>query len=417
MTNLVEPAYYALLEVFIFLAVAELLHSFAEKIGLPNLVSDLLLGIVLSSFAVGGLLNGLLGVSIFTINSYVLIFADFSVVLLLFAAGLESGFGGLRRAGRNAIFAAVAGDVVPFVIAFEVFQRFYATDVALLMAVAAAATSSAVVASLVQTERVTGTEVGAFHINVAALDDVVALLLLSVVLTIVGGQFDILAATGSVVELVIAWVVLLLASVVIVPRLLHGRTLREVRGMPFLFLFVLVVIVIALGFSAVIGAFIAGLAVAESLVASRTREITDLLLLLFGALFFVVTGAQFDIHALLDPGLIVLALVLTAVAAVGKVAAVYPFARHRLGAVGGRAVAVGMIPRGEIGLIVGAIGFSNGTLDQTMLGEILLMSILTTLIGAVFYRQAVSSLRTNGAAMPTPGPATENGRSNGRNGP
>ncbi len=417
MPNLVEPAYYALLEVFIFLAVAELLHSFAEKVGLPNLVSDLLLGIILSSFAVGGVLNGLFGVSIFTINSYVLIFADFSVVLLLFAAGLESGFGGLRRAGRNAVFAAVAGDLVPFVIAFEVFQRFYATNVALLMGVAAAATSSAVVASLVQSERVSGTEVGSFHINVAALDDVVALILLSVVLTIVGGQFDILAATGSIVGLVIAWIILLLASVVIVPRLLHRPTLREVRGMPFLFLFVLVVIVIALGFSAVIGAFIAGLAVAESLVASRTREITDLLLLLFGALFFVVTGAEFDFHALLDPRLLVLALVLTAVATAGKVAAVYPFARHRLGDDGGWAVSVGMIPRGEIGLIVGAIGFSNGTLDQTMLGEILLMSILTTLIGAILYRRAVPSFRTNGPAAPAPRAASDNSRSNGRIGP
>jgi Kef-type K+ transport system membrane component KefB len=391
-----ETAYYALLEVFVFLAVAELLHSFARKIGVPTLVSDLLLGIVLSGFALGGLLNTLVGVPIFVVNSYVLLFADFSVILLLFAAGLGGGYAGLRRAGSYAVLAAIAGDLVPFAAAFLVFSRFYSTNAALLLAVACAATSSAVVASLLQTERLTDTPAGQFHMNVAALDDVVALVLLSVVLTIVGGQFDVLAVTGSVVELAVGWVVLLLASVLIIPRLLHLPRIRDTQGMPFLFLFVLVVIVVSLGFSAVIGAFIAGLAVAESFVASRTRQLTEVLLVLFGSLFFVVTGAQFDVRSFLDLGLIALALLLALIAAGGKLLGVYPFARLRWRGGPSKAIAIGMIPRGEIGLIVGSIGFTSGVLDQTMLGEILLMSIVTTLIGAVLFRRVAGAMRPGG---------------------
>ena len=395
MTNLVPVvAYYALLEVFIFLAVAELLHPLAQRAGLPTIVSDLLLGILLSVSALGGLLNSLVGAQIFVINSYVLIFADFSVILLLFAAGLGSGFSGLRAAGAWAVGAAIAGDFVPFTVVFVVFSRFDAIDAALLIAVAAAATSSAVVTSLVRSAGLVRDPTGQFLVNVAALDDVVALSLLSAALTIIGGRFDVISVTGSVLESIVAWVVLLLAAVLILPRLLRVRHVREAQAMPFLFLFVLVVIVVSLGFSAVIGAFIAGLAIAESLVASRTREITDVLLILFGSLFFVVTGAQFDVSLFADVTVIGLALLLAALAAVGKFAGVYPFARRRLG--GGRSsmtVSAGMIPRGEIGLIVGSIGFTTGLLTSQMLGEILLMSIVTTLVGAAWFRHRLAAER------------------------
>jgi Kef-type K+ transport system membrane component KefB len=391
-------AYYALLEIFIFLAVAELLHSFARKAGLPTLVSDILLGMLLSGFALGGILNSLVGVPIFVVNSYVLLFADFSVILLLFAAGLGGGFTGMRRAGWPAVLAAIAGDLMPFAIAFGIFSRIYPTSVALLLGVSAAATSSAVVASLLQSERVGATPAGQFLMNTAALDDVVALLLLSVVLTIVGGQFNVIAVTGGVLESAVAWAVLLLASVLVIPRLLRIPRLRDTQGMPFLFLFILVVVVVALGFSAVIGAFIAGLAVAESLVASRTRQTTEVLLVLFGSLFFVVIGAQFDFHSFFDLGLVALGLLLAAVAAFGKLLGVYPFARRRLGAgPSTAAVSFGMIPRGEIGLIVGSIGFTGGILNQTMLGEILLMSIVTTVAGATLFRRRSSAL------LPIPG--------------
>ncbi len=403
MTNLVPVvAYYALLEVFIFLAVAELLHPLAQRAGLPTIVSDLLLGILLSVSALGGLLNSLVGAQIFVVNSYVLIFADFSVILLLFAAGLGSGFSGLRAAGAWAVGAAIAGDFVPFTAVFVVFSRFDSIDAALLIAVAAAATSSAVVTSLVRSAGLARDPTGQFLVNVAALDDVVALSLLSAALTIIGGRFDVLSVTGSVLESVVAWVVLLLAAVLILPRLLRVRHVREAQAMPFLFLFVLVVIVVSLGFSAVIGAFIAGLAIAESLVASRTREITDVLLILFGSLFFVVTGAQFNVSLFADVTVIGLALLLAALAAVGKFAGVYPFARRRLGAGGSSmTVSAGMIPRGEIGLIVGSIGFTTGLLSSEMLGEILLMSIVTTLVGAAWFRRRLAAERT---PIDPPGP-------------
>jgi Kef-type K+ transport system membrane component KefB len=395
MVELSTLAYYALLEIFILLALAEVVHTLGNRIGLPQIVADLLVGLVVGGYAVGGVINRLIGFSLFDVtNDYVQVFALFSVVLLLFAAGLSAGFSSLRAAGPYAVIAAIAGDLLAFWLSFLVFSRFYPLPAALYIGVACAATSTAVVASLIRSEGIGDTQGAQFLITVAAMDDVVALILLSVVLTIVGGKLDILVVTGTAVEALVAWVVLLLASVIVIPRLLRLRGIREMQDMPLVILFALVAIVVSLGFSAVVGAFIAGLAVAESMVAPRTRQITEVLLAIFGSLFFVVVGAEFDVGLLQNPSLVVLALLLSALAIGGKVLGVYPFARLRLkSAADARAVTLGMIPRGEIALIIGAIGLTAGVLDQQMLGEILLMAILTTLIGAVLFRRDVARIR------------------------
>ena len=405
MTGVPLVGEYALLEVFVFLALAELLTPVAQRAHLPPVLAWIVLGMALSNFALGGVFNQALGADLFGTGTYVLLFADLSVILLLFAAGLESGVRSLRASGAAVVGAAIAGDLVPFAVTAAVASRFVPLDTALLLGVAAAPTSAAVVASLRRSERVGETAAGGFLLNAAALDDVVALMLLTVVLTIVGGHVNVLAVSGSIAESTVAWLVLLLAAVVVIPRLLRVPALRETRGMPFLFLFVLVAIVVALGFSAVIGAFIAGIAVAESLVAERTRELTEVLLVFFGALFFVVIGAQFDVHNLLEPALVGAGLGLAGLAVAGKLVGVYPFARARLGSsAGARAAAIGMLPRGEIGLVVGAIGFASGRFGQTELGAILLMALATTAAGSWAFRLAARPLRPS-PASPSPTPS------------
>ncbi len=386
--------YLVLLEIFLFLAVAQFIRIAAQKVGFPEIVADLLAGMILGAYALGGVVNGLLGVPIFGLQSGLLLFADLSVVLLLFSAGLGAGVTSLRRAGIAAVGAAIAGDLLAFGITFAVFSRFYPTDSALFLGVAAAATSAAVSVSLLRSEQLGGTPGVQLFLHASALDDVVALVLLSSVTAYLAGSQDPLRLTGTVVTSVVAWVVLLVASVVIIPRLLRWRVLARVETLPFTILFVVIAIVLALGFSPIIGAYVAGLAVAESVAAPRTRLLTEVLVGIFGALFFIVVGAEFEAGLLRDPLLLGFALLLAATAAVGKFAGVYPFARQRLHDDGAaRAIAAGMIPRGEIGLLVGSIGFASGFLSETMLGEVVLMSIFTTLIGSLLFRHYASHLR------------------------
>jgi Kef-type K+ transport system membrane component KefB len=399
-----NDAYYALLEIFILLAFAEVLHSLTDRIGLPQIVADVIAGMILGGFALGGLLNGLIGIDLFNVtNSYVSVFALFSIILLLFAAGLAGGFSALRKAGAAAALAAVAGALISFGIALLVFEHFFPFTTALFVSVATAATSTAVVAAVIQSERVSHTVGGKFLINVAAMDDVVALILLSIALETLGGKVSFLAITGGVIEVAVAWVILLLAAVLVVPRVLRLRAFQTSRDIPFVILFVLVAIVIGLGFSAVVGAYIAGVAIAESLAAQKTREITEVLLAIFGSLFFVVIGAEFDVHYLLNPVLVGLGLLMAATAATGKIIGVYPFARwHLKSGPDALAVTFGTIPRGEIGLIVGAIGVSLGVIGAQVLGEIVLMALVTTLVGAVLFRRTVHRLVPAEAAVSAP---------------
>lgn len=392
-----STAYYALLEIFILLAFAELLRSIFERNGFPPTVGELIAGIVLGTYALGGVLNGLLGIQLFVVNDYVLLFADFSVILLLFAAGLEGGFSSLRAAGSAAVGAAILGDLIPFVATFLVFSLYYPVHTALLVGVATGATSTAIVAALVRSENLSSRPTGKFLLHSAALDDVVALLLLSVALSLNPTRPDIIAISGGIVFTAVAWIIILLASVLIIPRVLKPLSSRVSNDLPFVILFAIVAIVTSLGFSAVIGAFIAGLAVGESLLATRTKHMADVLLAIFGSLFFVVVGAEFDVRLLVDPWVTVYALVLVAIAVGGKFAGVYAIARARFPEPKvARALAVGMIPRGEIGLIVAAVGLSIGAFDQTLLGAVLLMSILTTIIGGFLFRRVAPDLVCEG---------------------
>ncbi len=406
MALLAANDYYVLLEIFLFLAVAQLLHTFTNRIGFPEIVADLIAGMVIGSYALGGVFDTVTGSHLFEINAGVLLFADFSVVLLLFAAGLGGGFSSLREAGLWAVGIAVAGDVLSFGISFLVFREIYPLDAALFIAVATAATSAVAVASVLTSTGVARTRGGRLFLNASALDDVVALTMLSVVLAVLAGYTDPLRLTGSVVEAVVAWLVLLLVSVVLIPRLFHVRLFRNIETMPFTVLFILIAVVLALGFSPVIGAFIAGLAIAESAVAPRTRELTGVLIGIFGALFFIVVGAEFDVGLLADLTVVGLGLGLAGLAAAGKMIGVYPLAARRLGSRrAGWAVAVGMVPRGEIGLVVGAIGYSSGILSQEMLGEIVLMAIVTTLAGAVLFPRLAPAFGDAASADATAGTA------------
>jgi Na+:H+ antiporter len=379
-------AFQSLLFIFILLAFAELFRTVAQRYGFPPVVAEVIAGVVLSAFAIGGVLDGLLHSTLFNMTPYVLLFADFSVILVIFAAGVEGGFASLRSAGWAGIGAALAGGLLSFGLTAVVMLRFYPIETALLIGVAVGPTSTAVVAYLLRSAEVGGGAGGQFLLAISALDDVAGLILLSVVLTAIGGSFNPIAVTGGIVYAVVAWLVILFASLFVVPRLFRLPAFRQSREMPFLILFALVAIVASLGFSVVVGAFIAGLALADSFKSSGSRQLADALLAVFGPLFFVVIGVQFNVGLLLRPGLLLLAGLLTTIAILGKLLGVLPFAYAKFRSMRAAVpVAVGAIARGEIGLIVGTIGISLGRFDSTIFGAIVLMALITTLVSGYLF--------------------------------
>jgi Kef-type K+ transport system membrane component KefB len=376
-----------LLEVSLIIFLAELVRTGLSKFLIPALVGEVLVGFLLGPHSLGGMINELLGVPLFTVNEYLLFLSELAVILLVFAAGLEHGVAPLKEAGIYGYMAAVSGALFPALVAFLVYSPILGYGTALIMGTALGATSLAAVSSIIVERKLKGRPVD-FLMTSAAVDDVVDLILLSVVLAFIGAQtaFNPLTATQIVLYYVVAWLVIFLASIYIIPRLANRVGDWLIDEFFFVVLFGLVAIMVILGFSPVIAAFIAGVALAESIKREKVAHISEVLLAVFGPLFFVSVGMQINPTSFLNLEAIYLTLELTAIAFVFKMLGILPFAYLSLRDFkSSLAVSVGMTPRGEVGLVVAYIGKTVGALNEVELLAIVLMAVLTTLIGATLF--------------------------------
>jgi len=380
--------YLTLLEFSILVTAAEALSLILNRYRYPSIVGELLTGIALSPYALGGLLNTVLKVDLFSINEYIIFLSEFSVVLLLFASGLEHGLSSLRQGGLMGLMAAVAGAVVPYVIVFEyAVNAGFNPGAASLIALTTAPTSLAVVAGVVEREGLQRHPSTGVLIAAASVDDVVALIMLSLVLLSPGSSSGMV---WRLVRIVALWVIFLTASILIVPRLLNRLNEHLVIYASLVVLFGLVVAMTVAGFSAVIAAFIAGVAVAESRVSGRIRESAGALLAIFGSIFFITIGLQMNLETLTSLKVIAQSLAISTLAILAKMAGVYPFAYAKLRNTShALSASLGMVPRGEMGLVVASIGLSGGVINQGEYSIALLMVLVTTIIGSITYRRSV----------------------------
>jgi len=321
-----------------------------------------------------------------------LFLAEFSMILLIFASGLEHGTSSLRSARVMGFLGATTGALLPFLVTLILYWSSLGLIPTLVIGTAMGATSLAAVASTLREMNLQG-KASNYLMAASSSDDVVDLILLSVVLASIGSaELSALMVVRTVAFYLVAWAITFFVSVLIIPRLANRLGPNYVEEFPFVVLFGLTVVMTALGFSPVISAFIAGVALAESTKREEVLKISGTLLSIFGSIFFVVVGLQVNI-AEISLGVVELSLELTAVAVLFKVLGVLPFAY--LGLKNWRssiAVAVGMTPRGETGLVVASLGESLGAINQGEFSALVLMAILTTLLGATMFRRIATWL-------------------------
>ncbi|MGC8573055.1 MAG: cation:proton antiporter [Caldisphaera sp.] len=375
----------ALLEISLIMLFAALMGSISVKYRFPKVVGELLIGILISPFLIGGFINKIININLFSINNYVLLFSEFSVILLIYSSGLESGILSLKSSGIWGIMGAIFGATVPFIFGTFLLKFFVAFNVAIIMGSALGATSLAVVSSLIKELNLKGKGID-FILTAGAFDDVVSLIILSVALAISTlGGFSYAHIIRIVFFYSIAWGIIFATSVFIIPKIFNKINDKYAFEASLVTIFGLTAIMTTLGFSPIIAAYIAGVSMAESKKVTILRKNIDALLSIFGSIFFVVIGLEVNLINLSFLG-VFLSLYLTAIAIVFKIFGIYPFAfittkNHK----SSFAISTGMIPRGEIGLVVANVGLTYSILNNVEFSSIVLMSLLTSIIGALIF--------------------------------
>lgn len=371
------------------LVAAKLLGELAERVGQPAVLGELIAGVLL-----GGSVLGVVPVEGGPAE-LIHVLAELGVLLLLFEIGLETDLREMFRVGPASLSVAVVGVAVPFALGYAYWA--YAphpaggsgdlTTAAIFVGATLTATSVGITARVLSDLGRMDTPEARIIIGAAVIDDVLGLVILSVVSGVAAGA----AITVFGVLRTLAVAVGFLVVAVVVGRFAAPRLFDVIVRMRVRYVLLVFAIAFALGLSAlaslagsalIIGAFAAGIILSGinqfDTIEREVRPVASI----FTPIFFVSVGASVDLR-LLDPttpesrGTLTVAAVLIVIAIVGKLAAGWaaPWAGIRRIVVG-----VGMVPRGEVGLIFADIGRRSGVLSDGVFGAVLLMIMVTTFV-------------------------------------
>jgi Kef-type K+ transport system membrane component KefB len=392
-----------LLNLFVLYAAARLAGALFLRLRQPAVVGEILVGLLIGPHALGLLQHSP------AIDSFHALFAELGVVFLLFIVGLETDPVSLWRVGRQASLVGTLGVILPFALGYALMQvtgRFSLGE-SLFVATALTATSVGITARVLADLRALGTVVANVILGAAVFDDILGMLVLAVVSGLTLG-----ALSGSNLALLLAETVAFVLLAVFLGRPAVHRMAPRIaaRGLGQDPVFALAVTLCfafsalaeLIGLAAIIGAFFAGIIFAETKEAAPLRRAMQPIYQLLVPIFFVLMGAQVDLHALSTGSLLALGLVVTLLAILGKVIGCGAAALS-LGWRNALAIGVGMVPRGEVGIVVASIGLSRGVIGPGIYSIVILMCVLTSLLGPPLLRQAL----LRGREVPPEAPGDE----------
>jgi Kef-type K+ transport system membrane component KefB len=375
----------------LLLSATKLAGLLSTRLGQPAVLGELLAGLLL-----GPSLVDILHAPFVTsthLDATIHELAEFGVIFLMFIAGLEVEVDELRKAGKVATFAGVLGVLTPLLLGWALAAAFgYDMQRALFVGILMTATSVSISAQTLIELKALRSRVGVALLGAAVLDDVLVILVLSVFLAIVSGSGGIMEVLITVVQMA-----LFLAGTILIGRRVVPALMRHVSRWPISQPVLSVAIVLTLllawaaeyvgGVAAITGAFLAGVLVART--PQHTQVDRGMQGLAYGFLvpiFFASIGLQTDARAIGGES-IVLAVLVCLVAILSKIIGCGIGAR--LGGVSTREalqIGVGMVSRGEVGLIVASVGIAAGIIGQELFAVTVVMVLVTTLVTPLLLR-------------------------------
>ena len=378
-----------LLDLIIILGVAKCAAELAERFRVPAVLGEIVAGVLIGPSVLGLIqLDGARGVSI-------AVLAEIGVLLLLVQVGMEMDLVELSKVGRASFLVACIGVALPFVGGAATASLMgEGAKTAVFVGAALTATSVGITARVFGDLRALATTEARIVIGAAVADDVLGLVILTVVVKIAtGGSVGVGTVAGTLGLAIVFLVATGAVGLLFVPKLLDYVHRKASSGATV----VVAAIVLTLAFAEladlaklafIIGAFVAGLSIARSehheRIGSDLGAVGNVLI----PVFFVQIGINADLAAMAKPSVLGLAAVLTVVGVFGKIASAF-------GATGTRVdrllIGIGMIPRGEVGLIFASIGLANGVLDKDLYGALLMVVLVTTIITPPLLRVRIGS--------------------------
>ena len=350
----------------------KLFGEIAQRAGQPSVLGELIAGIVL-----GGSVLGILDPT----DAVIAALAELGVLVLLFEIGLHTDLQALVKVGRSAALVGVVGLTLPFVFGYAAATALgVPTLPALVCAASLTATSIGISARVLSDLGQLRSREGQVVLGAAVLDDVLGLVILSVIAGVVAGAEITAAGVGlqALVALGFVAVALLLGARAIPPifrAVERVRTAGALGTVALAFAFLLAWAADAAGSALIVGAFAAGLILHPTPQRAAIEEATTNLGHFFVPIFFASVGAAVQIGELASPRALTIGAALVAVGVLGKVAAGYApwwFRGRKL------MIGVAMVPRGEVGLIFAQLGLASGALAPDLFGAVMLMVLATT---------------------------------------
>ncbi len=364
-----------LLDLFIMLAAAKLMAEVFERLRQPAVVGEILAGVVIGPALLGWVEP----------SAIINILAEFGVIFLLFNVGLETKPQAIFQVGRRAVTVGVLGVVLPFAAGYFIAMAWGGSFVeSMLIGAALVATSVGITARILSGMGLLDTPTARIILGAAVIDDILGLIILSLVSAVSQGDISYAGLAKTALAAILFTVFVALVGSHIINRL--APFIQRLRlGKPFFTLGLILCLGLSVassyvGVAAIIGAFLAGMALAEATEENHkmhhlTSGVTEFLV----PFFLVNIGMQLDLQIFGDPAVVTFAILLTLIAVATK------FVGCGLGAFGMKKremaqIGIGMVPRGEVGIVVAQIGLGLGAIGKPFFAAVLFMAVATTVI-------------------------------------
>ena len=361
---------------------AKLLAELFERFGQPAIVGEILAGVLIGPSVLGWVEP----------NELLRSLADIGVMFLLFRVGLEVKPAELLKLGGTATIVAACGVIVPFFMGWGILAAWaYPRLESIFVGAAMVATSVGITAQVLSAQGLLQQRASQIILAAAVIDDVLGLLVLAIVSSMARGNVNFLEIALTM-ALAIGFVIVIAlwgnqAMGKVVPKVQESMQVAEAEfALAMILLFALSVMAVYVGVAAIVGAFFAGMALAGK-VGQRVMDLTHGATELLVPFFLAGIGLHIDLSTFRSSSLIWLTVVILIAACASKFIGC-GLSSYHLGKTDAIRIGVGMIPRGEVGMVVAQIGLTLGVISKDVYGVVVFMAVATTIVAPPLLKMA-----------------------------